>query len=71
MSEHRIANENGVEYWNFDLYKYDIGLSMEHYKDGSHLNGMGAEIYTEFFCYFANSFNSGEVSSSDVFYEKY
>ena len=62
-----IANNNNLEYWNFDLYKYDVGLTMDCYKDESHLNGKGAEIYTAFFCDFVNAFREGNVDVSNVF----
>lgn len=67
----RIANENEIEYWNFDLYKLDIGLPMKYYKDGGHLNGEGAEIYTKFFCDFVNDYKEGNIMYEDVFYDEY
>lgn len=63
-----IADEYGLYYLNFDLYKYETGLTMEFYKDGEHLNGRGAEIYTELFCNLVNSINNGECNVQDRFY---
>ena len=66
-----IASQYNIEYWNFDLYKYDMGLPMKYYKDGGHLNGEGAEIYTSFFCSFINDVKNGKVTAKDQFREHY
>lgn len=66
-----IAKENGIKYWNFDLYKYDMGLNMSCYKDGGHLNGEGAEIYTCFFCRFVNDVNNNIINPQDAFNDVY
>lgn len=46
-----IAEKAGIEYWNFNLIKEDI-LTLERtdYKDAVHLNGIGAEKYTDTLC---------------------
>lgn len=66
-----IATQYNIEYWNFDLYKYDMGLPMKYYKDGGHLNGEGAEIYTRFFCSFINDVKNGKIVAEDQFRENY
>lgn len=65
-----IAVGNGIKYWNFDLFKGNIGLTMSDYKDGGHLNGIGAEKYTSFFCNFVKSCKS-DYSEEDYFYDSY
>jgi hypothetical protein len=67
----RVANENNIDYWNFDLYKGDIGLTMDCYKDGAHLNGEGAEIYTKFFCDFVNGIDDNGYNPELYFYSSY
>lgn len=66
-----IASQYNIEYWNFDLYKYDMGLPMKYYKDSGHLNGEGAEVYTGFFCSFINDVKNGKVTAKDQFREHY
>jgi len=61
-----IANDAGVEYWNFNLIKEDIlMLERDEFKDASHLNGIGAEKFTRCFCRVYN----GEVK--EPFYNTY
>lgn len=45
-----IAKENHIAYWNFNQYHSDLGLETGDYKDADHLNGKGAQKYTEVFC---------------------
>jgi hypothetical protein len=66
-----MADKNNIEYWNFNLYKGDIGLSMDCYSDGAHLNGKGAEIYTKFFCDFVNEINNNNDGSIQYFNASY
>ncbi len=47
---YKICRENQLIYLNFNLYKGEIGLTMEDYYDEHHLNGSGAEKYTKVFC---------------------
>lgn len=65
-----IADESGIMYLNFDLYKGDMGLTMADYSDGGHLNGQGAEKYTEFFCNLIIDYDSG-LDISDSFRDYY
>ena len=44
-----LSDANDIQYWNFNLYKDDLGLDYYHYKDIDHLNGEGATIYTRKF----------------------
>jgi hypothetical protein len=67
----KIADDNDIEYWNFDLYKGDMGLTMDYYKDGAHLNGEGAEIYTKFFCNFVNEISDNGYDPEVYFYSSY
>jgi hypothetical protein len=67
----QIAEEHDVDYWNFDLYKGDIGLAEDCYMDEHHLNGKGAEIYTKFFCDFVNEVQDGNSDPESYFYDSY
>jgi hypothetical protein len=67
----QIADEYDIDYWNFDLYKGDIELTADCYKDEHHLNGKGAEIYTEFFCNFVNEVQDGNSDPESYFYDSY
>ncbi len=66
----QIADGAGIKYWNFDLFNGDVGLTMTDYKDGDHLNGKGAEKYTEFFCNFATAAKEGKIGY-DAFRKSY
>ena len=66
-----IAAQYNIQYWNFDLYKYDLELPMKYYKDGGHLNGEGAEVYTRFFCSFVNDVVDGKIIPEDQFRDHY
>lgn len=66
-----IAELNNIEYWNFDLYKEELGLTMADYKDGGHLNGEGAEKYTEFFCKFILLSKNEDFNMEQYFYQDY
>lgn len=59
-----IAEKYGIEYWNFNLYKGDIGITDSDYLDITHLNGEGAEKYTKAFSQVAKMYNDGEDVSS-------
>ena len=67
----KIAEKYDVEYWNFDLYKYDHGITPDCYTDGGHLNGDGAKKYTTFLCNFINGVKSGKIVPKEMFYEAY
>lgn len=67
----RIATENGIEYWNFNLYKGDLGLQMSDYKDTNHLNGKGAEKYTEIICKLIICERLKEIEVQKLFRENY
>ncbi len=46
----QLASKYNIDYWNFNLYKDEIGLDITDYKDANHLNGKGAEKYTSVLC---------------------
>ena len=47
----RIADEHDVIYWNFNMVNKNV-MTVDHtdYKDSFHLNGKGAEIFTQALC---------------------
>ena len=65
----KIADENELEYWEFNLIRKGV-LSLEamDFQDEIHLNGMGAEKFTDSFCRMFH----GEITNPfyDTFYEK-
>lgn len=66
----RISQENGIGYMNFNLYKgYD--KSLENYYDENHLNGSGAQKYTEIFCNTVNALENSDKTLDDFFYKEY
>ena len=63
-----LARTRGIEYWNFNFYRGDTGLSDAHYADVDHLNGEGAEVYTRLFCETARAIDAG-ADAGDFFAE--
>lgn len=63
------AAANGLEYWDFTLYKdaAALDLSFEDYSDAHHLNGQGAEKFTAVFCQVAARAAAGQ-SVAEEFY---
>lgn len=67
---YRLCEEYNISYMNFNLYKGETGITVEDFKDAHHLNGQGAEKYTELFCNVVNEINNAGVAVEDLF-ERY
>lgn len=57
-----FAAQNGLEYWDFTLFKDTklLPLSHAHFADAHHLNGSGAELFTTVFCQVAAQSAAGQ-----------
>lgn len=57
-----FAAQNGLEYWDFTLFKdtQALPLGHEHFADTHHLNGTGAELFTAAFCQVAAQSAAGQ-----------
>lgn len=57
-----FAAQNGLEYWDFTLFTdtQTLPLGHTHFADAHHLNGPGAEIFTEVFCQVAAQSAAGQ-----------
>lgn len=65
-----LSQEYGIDYMNFNLYKgYD--KSLDDYYDENHLNGAGAEKYTEILCNTVNALDNTDKELDDFFYKEY
>lgn len=67
---YELAEEYNIDYMNFNLCK-GYEKSIDDYYDENHLNGRGAEKYTEFFCQTVNSLKKNEKTIDDLFYKDY
>lgn len=65
-----ISNQYGLRYLNFNLLK-GYKKSLEDFSDVDHLNGRGAEKYTEIFCNTVKAIKSGSKTMDDFFYKEY
>lgn len=66
-----FADQNEIDYMNFNCYKGDIQLTLDNYKDVDHLNGSGAEIYTKLFVDTVKKIEKEDVSIDDLFNRSY
>ncbi|MBN1069066.1 hypothetical protein DVW02_13880 [Clostridium botulinum] len=58
---YRIAKENGIEYYNYNLIKPELFKSKtEYFQDYAHLNATGSEIFSKSFAKFLKLRSSGE-----------
>lgn len=64
------ADANGLEFWDFTLYKdaEKLGMDVEVFADAHHLNGEGAERFTPVFCDVVQARENG-VPLEDLFFE--
>ena len=64
-----FAAQNGLEYWDFTLFRDTklLPLSHAHFADAHHLNGSGAELFTSVFCQVAAQSAAGQDVSSLFF----
>ena len=73
-SVQKLAEENGVEFVDYNLYYDEIGLDLGNdFYDGTHLNVWGAEKFSEFFVSNTEFFAEKEPEDGpwQVDYEKY
>ena len=63
------AEHDGLEYWDFSLYRLqsEIDLKLEDFSDAHHLNGAGAEKFTDILCKTIRRRAAGE-SADAIFY---
>ena len=63
------ADENGLEFWDFTLYRDAEGIRMDAdaFADAHHLNGEGAERFTPIFCDVVKARENG-VPLEDLFF---
>ena len=63
------AEHDGLEYWDFSLYRLqsEIDLKLEDFSDAHHLNGAGAEKFTDILCKTIQRRAAGE-SADAIFY---
>ncbi|MGN0975381.1 MAG: hypothetical protein ACI4OL_05210 [Gemmiger sp.] len=63
------ARQNGLEYWDFTLYKDAdaLNLSSEDFQDAHHLNGQGAGKFTTVFCGVATRSGAGQDVSGEFY----
>ena len=60
----RIASENGVDYYNYNLIKPEWFKSKtEYFQDYAHLNSLGSEVFSKSFAEFLKLRSSGEDMS--------
>ncbi|WP_294500668.1 SGNH/GDSL hydrolase family protein [uncultured Gemmiger sp.] len=65
----RYAAENGLEYWDFTLFRDTrlLQLGYDDFSDAHHLNGQGAEKFTAAFCEVVRARESGRDISGYFF----
>lgn len=57
----RIAKEQGIDYYNYNLIKPELFKSKtEYFQDYAHLNGKGSEVFSKSFAEFLKLRSSGE-----------
>lgn len=59
-----FAQNNEIEYWNFNYYKDGTGIVQKDYADNTHLNGNGAEKYTKVLSNVAKDYLNGKDVSN-------
>ncbi len=64
------SEEYGIEYYDFNLCKEEVlDLRMDEFRDTNHLNGMGADKFTEVLCKLM--YHSSDIEVEDAFYKSY
>lgn len=66
----KLSEEYNISYLNFNLYK-GYEKSLDDYYDENHLNGSGAEKYTEIFCNTVKSLRNSDKTVDELFYKEY
>lgn len=65
------AEREGLDYYDFNLVKPSVlSLAPSDFQDNSHLNGAGAEKFTQTFCDIMNRLKEDTMNVEDVFYAK-